>query len=374
MKVNPWKILIVDDDPLVVKTLERLLFKRNYLFLSIGSGEEALERIAEIKPDMVLLDVFMKGITGFDVCSHLNKIGFVKKVPVIFLTGNADAREIIKGFQSGAVDYILKPFNAEELMARIHTHLELKRMREEIHLMNLIKTRFFSIMTHDIKDSLTGVKGVSGFLHDELKIEAPNLDEVRKLSTILLQDSLNLYQFVDNLIKWDKIESDPATQTITEFSISDEVDRIVAGFDKWSSEKHITVNNKIPGDIYLKTNRLAFHDILKELISNAIKYTISGDNVSIKGTRNTSGVVITISDNGVGMEKDVIEHVFRLDTPHPKTIGTANERGIGLGLIICNSWVKKLDGNIKIVSERHKGTIVTLQLPDLKFQEQTTSD
>jgi two-component system, sensor histidine kinase and response regulator len=362
--IKPYKILIVDDDPLVIKALERLLFKRNYLFYSINSGEEALETVNDINPDIILLDVYMKGLTGFEVCSQLKKMGITKRIPVIFLTSNNQTSEIVKGFQSGAVDYIIKPFNTEELLARLLTHLELKKAREEIKNINMIKERFFSIMTHDINDALTGVKGVAEFLNQELKQSEINIDEIKKLSALLLDDSTQLYKFVQNLIKWDNIESDSMPEQPNKINAKELTEQITRQYAQAINSKNILIHNKVAQNIELYTHPSMLEDIFNELISNAVKYSEPGGIISIDMVKEKNLTIIQIEDQGVGMDKDVAENVFKLDTPHPKTIGTQNEKGIGLGLIICYTLVKKLNGTIKIQSEKHKGARIIIHLPD----------
>ncbi len=366
IKVNPYKIMIVDDDPLVIKTLERLLFRMNYLFFSVGSGEEALEMLQESEPDMILLDVFMKGITGFEVCEELNKRGITKKIPVIFLTSNDQATEVLKGFRAGAVDYIIKPFNTDELLARIETHLALKKAREEIKVMNITKTRFFSIMTHEIKDALTGVKGVAEFLNDELNLQTIDVDEIKKLSSLLLADSVDLFHFVTSLIKWEQIETDTHIPAILPINIEKIIEELTVKFQDGIKEKKLTISKILPEKHIMFSDQNAVKDIMHEILKNAIKYSYVDGQIKIKVEKEAGVNVIIIEDEGVGMDKDVAENVFRLDTPHPKTIGTGNEKGVGLGLVICQALVIKLKGSITIHSEKHKGARITVRLPDLE--------
>ncbi|TVQ10710.1 MAG: hybrid sensor histidine kinase/response regulator [Bacteroidetes bacterium] len=364
--ISPFKIMIVDDDPSVIKALEKILFRKNYLFFSVNSGEEALETIKDIEPDMILLDVFMQGLSGFEVCSELNKRGITKKIPVIFLTSNDHSSEVIKGFKSGAVDYILKPFNAEELLARVQTHLALKKAREDIRMMNIIKTRFFSIMTHDIKDALTGVKGVAEFLHDELQNNTIDIEEIKKLSNFLLVDSTELYQFVNGLIKWDHIETEITLPSVLPFNAEKLLMELLQDFEPLLNDKRITVSRTLPEKLTMYTDQRIVRDIVSELLKNAIKYSYVGSGISVKLEKVDNVNIIMVEDEGVGMEKEVLENVFKLDTPHPKTIGTNNEKGIGLGLVICQAQVQKLDGEITIQSEKHHGVKVTVKIPDLE--------
>ena len=364
--IKPYKILIVDDDPLVVKTLERLLFKKNFLFHSVSSGEKALEVIQDITPDIILLDVMMSDIDGYEVCQNLKKQPFSKNIPVIFLTSNTEIDDVIKGFQAGAVDYIVKPFNSAELIARLETHLELKRSREEIKLMDLIKTKFFSIMTNDIQNSLIGLKGVANFLHQELSEKNIDPNEPLKLSKILLNDSSELYDLLENLIEWASIElglKEPNIQTVkVDAFIQENIDF----FEDLLQNKNL--KTAITGDAQQEIVIAKGHleSILHRLISNAIKYSQTGGFITIDFKKKEDQNIFTIADEGIGMSQEVVENVFRLDTPHPKTIGTYQEKGTGLGLIICKTLADSLQGNIIIESQKNKGSKVIVAIPEIK--------
>jgi two-component system, sensor histidine kinase and response regulator len=363
MSIKPFKIMIVDDDPLVVLTLERLLFKKNYLFFSVNSGEEALKSVLENEPDMILLDVFMKELSGFEVCNKLKQMGITARIPVIFLTSNNATSEIVKGFQVGAVDYIIKPFNTEELLARLSTHLELKRIREEIRLMTLIKTRFFSIMTHDIMNYLTGVKGVSEFLNQELAMDPINMEEIKKLSVLLLDDSTQLYHFVGNLLKWDRLETGTDLIKYQNVILKPLIQEVTQRLSTSIHQKNLNLVLNMDDNFQTNSAPDILKNIFTELIGNAVKYSNTDGKVVVSCLPKTETWILKVEDFGVGMDKEVSENIFKLDTPHPKTIGTGNEKGIGLGLIICQSMVRNLNGKITLASEKHKGTQVTVELP-----------
>lgn len=358
--------MIVDDDPSVVKTLERIFYKKNYLFYSVFSGEDALKEVEEIEADMILLDIFMKGISGYEVCQGLRQKGIIPRIPVIFLTSNNHTEDIVKGFQAGAVDYIVKPFNAEELLARVETHLELKRAREDLKTANRVKTRFFSIMTHDIKDAIVGVKGVTEFLHQELDTTKVNTQEALKLTRLLLNDSTQLFKLLDKLIEWNIIETGRKYFFIQPIHLNQFFKKTIEDHHVlWSEKKlHVKLNGK--QEILASTDLEALRSIVGEVLSNAIKYSHQNGHIQIDLQKEGNYNIITIKDEGVGMDKEVTENVFQLDTPHPKTIGTFQEQGIGLGLIICKALIDKLKGQIHIASEKHKGSAVTIKLPDLE--------
>ncbi len=366
---NPYKIMIVDDDPLVVHVLERLLFVKNYLFFSVSSGEKALEAVKEIKPDLVLLDIFMEGLNGYDVCNQLKKDGELKHIPVIFLTSNTSSTDIVKGFRTGAVDYILKPFQSEELIARLETHLELKTMREEIKNINLVRTKFFSLFTNDLRDLFIGVKGVTGFIFDEVNKTPVDVKELKNLSGILLDDNEKILALLNNINQWNAIELGNYELSFTKIDVNEVAEKVISEFSGHINKKNLVVDYQNVNVSGINNAKNAFEDAFKIIFSNALKYSYPKGKILVRAERKSNITELQVRDEGVGMDKEVIENIFRLDTPHPKTIGTEKEKGIGLGLIICRSLVRQMDGKIDILSARNKGTLVKLTIPDFENQK-----
>ncbi len=152
------QILIVDDVPVNLQALESILQTRGFRVVKANNGEQALEAVAAEKPDLILLDVMMPKMNGYEVCQHLKENPATSKIPVIFLTGRNDSYSVIKGFASGALDYVVKPFHAPELLARINTHLELKRSRDAIvrynHLLDAEKRRAEQLLLNILPASI----------------------------------------------------------------------------------------------------------------------------------------------------------------------------------------------------------------------------
>jgi CheY-like chemotaxis protein len=154
-------VLIVDDVPKNIQLLSLILSRKNYEIAFAVSGEQALEMLESISPELILLDIVMPGMDGFEVCEKIRANPVTEGIPIIFLTGRAAAEDIKKGFQTGAVDYISKPFNSEELLARVKTHIELKRNQDVkdalIALLQKTVARF-----RDIADIVPGAPAASG--------------------------------------------------------------------------------------------------------------------------------------------------------------------------------------------------------------------
>ncbi len=360
-----FKVLVVDDDIKMVKTIERLLYNKNYIVYSALSGKDALTKLKETNPDIMLLDILMPEMDGYELCDKIKNNPSFSTLPIIFLTEANDTEMIIKAFEHGAVDYVTKPFNSRILFARIDTHLQLQKSREELKNTNEVKTKFFSIITKDIKDNLLGMKGMADFLVQDLsEVEGKNTEGI-KMAKILQEDSKQLYELLENLIEWATVETEQTKINTIEFSICEFITETINLYRDNLSKKRLNLLFNCPQEIKLCSDPNAMQIIFSKILSNAIKYSHPENSIEINVEKKNSDCVFSVTDYGVGMDEEVVKSIFRLDTPHPKTIGTAEEKGTGLGLVICNSLVEKLHGNINISSKKFRGTIVTVSLPDI---------
>src|ERR1035437_3194412 len=157
-------ILIVDDTPKNLQLLSNILHDKGYNICISTSGSQALESVNTEAPDLILLDIQMPVMDGFETFKALKSNPNSKDIPVIFLTAIIEPEKILEGFELGAVDYITKPFNIPELTARVATHIEIKRSREKLIELNATKDKLFSIISHDLKSSIGSILGISDLL------------------------------------------------------------------------------------------------------------------------------------------------------------------------------------------------------------------
>lgn len=377
---KPFLILIVDDVETNLQLLGNILQEQNYDVSFASNGQDALSILETELPDLILLDVMMPEMDGFEVCERVKSNQQTKDIPVIFLTAKAETEEILKGFELGAVDYVTKPFNSSELLARVHTHLSLKRAKEELWELNLTKSKFFAVITNDIKDSLVGVKGFSQFLLEDLKTN--NTEDSIKLAQTLHSDSRKLYTFLENLMEWANIQTGKIEYNPDNYLLSPIIERNLSYFDDTIEEKELDVENNISLETIVFADKVMLNVIINKLVSNAVKYSKNKSKVLIDSIEDDETVQISVTDKGVGMEQEKLERVFDLDNPYPKTVGTANEGGTGLGLLICNELVKRLGGKIWIESKKNQGTKVTFtvssekddNVDDFDFSEEDFED
>ena len=288
-------------------------------------------------------------------------------IPIIFLTARTQTEDIIHGFKVGGVDYITKPFNPEELIARVFTHLELKESKDIIeeqnsHLMelNATKDKFFRIIGHDLKSVFNQLLGFSSLLIDS---DADcSQKEVKEISSMLNKSAKNAFKLLENLLDWAQSQSGALTFQPEEINISEIIIENIGFLSEIANNKKIRLKVESTEEMVLKVDKNMISTVLRNLISNAIKFTQQNGEVIIKTKLVNKDLEVSVIDTGVGINKEDISRLFRLDIHHV-TSGTDNETGTGLGLILCKEFVEKHSGRIWVESEAGKGSKFSFTIP-----------
>ncbi len=355
-----FKILIVDDVPKNIQLAGTILQKEGYNIFFANNGETALNLTKTNDFDLILLDIMMPEMDGFEVCGQLKKDAKNSDIPIIFLTAKSDTESMIKGFDTGAVDYVTKPFNEKELLARVRTHLELKDTRQNLQEANATKDKFFSIIAHDLKNPFNALLGLSKLLLTNFDA----FDEKKKKQFIenIFQASEQGYKLLENLLDWSRVQMGKIKWKPDHLDIStycfENVSLLEASANNKKINLHSDINTGTP--VYADPNMVTM--VIRNLMSNAIKFTQKGGEVKITSETKGNYEEITVSDTGTGIKPEDIEKLFRIDVHH-STLGTAKEVGTGLGLILCKEFIEKNGGNIKIESELGSGSRFKFTLP-----------
>jgi signal transduction histidine kinase len=355
-------IFIVEDVPRNLQVLFHILKKGEYRIAAASNGHQALDMIPEAQPDLVLLDVMMPEIDGFEVCRQLKKNPAAADIPIIFLTAKAETTNVVKGFEIGAVDYVTKPFNPAELLARVKTHLELKFARETLKGLINARDKFFSIIAHDLRNPLQNLILSS----DLLRYSYDSFDEAERKEYIQrLNNSANqLSSLLETLLDWSRVQRGIMELHREKINIAALAAKNIDLLKENAIKKNITVSSQIQADTFAFADKNMIVTVIRNLVSNAVKFTHPGGEVKItaKTSSTDNFIEITVSDNGVGIKEEDIAGLFRIDV-HKKTRGTANEKGTGLGLLLCKEFVEKNKGSIKVVSTPGQGSDFTFTLP-----------
>lgn len=353
-------ILVVDDEDRNLRLIEALLEPAGYEIVTAVNGEEALEKMQALPIDLVLLDIMMPTIDGFEVCRRIKEMKGTEELPVIFLTAKTDSESIVRGFGLGAVDFITKPFRAPELIARVDTHIRLRETQRELKAANETKNRFFNIIAHDLKGPFSSLFGYT----DMLLRKFDRMDDERKLKIIstLRQSSVNTFKLLENLLEWSKQQSGQLDRNPEMIDLHRLCNSNVELFKQPAADKgielcgHIAVQSKAYGDLHM------LNLVVRNLISNAMKFTDQGGRIEVSSRSLEDFVEVTVLDTGVGIPEENIDSLFHLET-HFTTHGTRDEMGSGLGLILCREFVELNGGTIRVESEVGRGSRFIFTIP-----------
>jgi two-component system, sensor histidine kinase and response regulator len=353
-------ILIVDDIPDNLRVLGGILKAEGYKIRPVLNGELALQVAEKEKPDLILLDIMMPGLDGYEFCRQFKRNPELKDIPVIFISALNDTKDIVNAFALGGVDYITKPFQAEEVTARIATHLKICRQSQELKELNATKDKFFSIIAHDLRNPIGNMLMISEMISEKGKLDDDTVYSLIEMQKELSKDTL---QLLENLLNWARANTNKIEYNPDYLSVSSIVNECIESSKVQLINKNIsaTVDYSIQDKAFADENM--FRVIVRNLLSNAIKFTPSGGTINISTSlgKNNS-VIIAVKDNGIGMTKEIIENLFRIDVNVSRP-GTDGESSNGLGLLLCKEFVEKNGGKIWAESEEGKGSVFSFTVP-----------
>ncbi len=378
-------ILIVDDAPENVDILSDVLqvYDRKIAI----NGERAL-KIANSasQPDIILLDIMMPGMDGFEVCERLKSEERTKDIPVIFITARDDQESLIKGFDAGAVDYIKKPFNPEEVLRRVNLHLSLIRYRKALEYLNKnleekvrirtqelvvarnkaeesnrLKSHFLSLMSHELRTPMMGILGFSEILKDEIED-----NELLEYANNLYRASSRLKDTLESILNLSRMESTKHCLEISVFDIVERITDLVKTHTIKANLKGLNLSffhNSKESIAHLDVAK--FDIIFNNVVDNAIKYTKIGNidiKLSVHNKVDVKYYKLVVSDTGIGIPENMHEVIFDEFRQVDEGMGR-NFEGVGLGLSLVRKYIQTMNGNISLKSSSGKGSEFTILLP-----------
>lgn len=370
MEINPseYKILIVDDVMSNVLLLKVLLTNEKFAIATASNGRQALEQVEKENPDLVLLDVMMPDMSGFEVAQHLKSNPNTADIPIIFLTALNSTADIVKGFQVGANDFISKPFNKEELIIRVTHQISLvaaKRLilskTEELQRTIAGRDKLYSVIAHDLRSPMGSIKMVLNMLILNLPSEKIGA-EMYELLTMANQTTEDVFSLLDNLLKWTKSQIGKLNVVYQDVDLVEVTDGVIEIFSMVASLKKIRIREMKPEKMMVNADIDMLKTVVRNLLSNAIKFSKENSEVLVKMEEVDGMAGVSVQDYGCGISEEGQKKLLHTDT-HFSTFGTNNEEGSGLGLLLCKDFVVKNGGKLWFTSKEGEGSIFSFSIP-----------
>jgi len=357
-------ILVVDDTPANLQMLADMLKKRGYRARPVPSGRLALQAAKADPPDLILLDINMPVMDGYEVCAELKKDPCLAAIPVIFISAHGETVDKIRAFSAGGLDYIAKPFHVEEVEARVAVHLQLRRQQREMEdllarqrELESMRDSMVHMIVHDLRAPLTAVfnyldlvrEQETGFISPE---SLQNLDLAMKASRWMVQ-------MVNVLLDASKIESGQMHLRIAECDVGEVLSDAVDAIRSLAEERNVLCH---PTPVRAAIDRDAIARVVQNLVSNAVKLTPPGGDVHVSVASKDETLRIEVTDHGPGIAAEhhpkIFEKFGQLDTNVRQSIPSS-----GLGLYFCKLAVEAHGGRIGVDSAVGKGSTFWFELP-----------
>jgi len=346
------KILIVDDQPENLRLLSQILVGQGYEVRKAINGSTALMGIRTFIPDLILLDINMPGLDGYEVCQKLKSDRATRQIPIIFLSAFDQVSNKVKAFEIGGVDYITKPFQVPEVLARVQTQLKVKRF-------NQMRENLSKAIVHDLKNPLAIITLSSSSLIRRKCLTGNNLEVLQTIHST----SQNLDSLLNDLLIVAKMEADRLVLHKTEVELPKILTKILKGFTIAAQSKQINLLSEIPDinqTILLDVN--LFQRTIENLLSNALKFSPPKSNITVKAcyleTGAASKVEIKVIDQGIGIKPELQQQIFDLYNTGEYISGVSQ---IGLGLSFCRMVIEAHGGKISVEDNYPQGSIFTIE-------------
>jgi two-component system sensor histidine kinase/response regulator len=392
MSHNKDTVLIVDDIQENVSVLFHFLSNEGFKILVAQNGNQALKTFDFAHPDIVLLDVMMPGMDGFEVCKILKSQRETRDIPIIFMTALADTVDKVKGFDLGAADYITKPLQQKEVLARINAHLNVYKLQKQLEdknrtlqqqnetletvvttlqkakqtaeTANLTKTQFMANISHELRTPMNAIIGYS----ELLKEEAEDINAADFISDIdkINMASKHLLDLINDVLDLSKIETGKMELCLETFDIHVLIQEVATIIQPLTENSVNTLEISCADDIgVMQADPVKVRRILVNLLSNAFKFTEQGTiklTVLRKREYNAEWINFNVSDTGIGMTPEQQHKIFQVFTQVDAST-TRKYGGTGLGLTITKRFVDMMQGSINVESELRQGSSFTVCLP-----------
>ena len=360
---NSGRILVVDDQPANLKAVSGLLARHGYEVATATQGEQALEAAVAQPPDLLLLDMMMPGMDGFELLAQLRRHAELQQVPVIFLTAAQDRELLLRAFAAGAVDYVTKPFIPEELLARVNAHVGLKLTRDRLARVAQERQELVNLVAHDLKNPLSSVL----FASEVLQQDACKPERIPRYLAIIHESTRDAIGYIRRYLEAQKQVADAdATRLEHPACLNDLVRWLVDRYELQleAHGMHLNVEGVDDGaNLPVAMDTRVLRQVAENLVSNALKYAATGGELTLAIRPGAGGAwQLRVEDRGPGVAVEKQHDLFR-----PFTRLGVREDGVssGLGLSLARQIVLTAGGNLSYEDRPGGGACFVIELPAL---------
>ncbi|HMW01726.1 MAG TPA: hybrid sensor histidine kinase/response regulator [Acidobacteriota bacterium] len=391
-------IFVIDDNPINLNLLAHLLRERGYQVRIATSGRRGIVAVRTSVPDLIMLDITMPEMNGYEVCQQLKADDQLRDIPVIFISALDDALDKVKAFEVGGVDYVTKPFQIEEVLARIENQLRISQLQKELRETNnqlerqraqlleanqklkdveQAKADFTAMLVHDLKSPLTVVKTMLDLLQFDEVINQAIAEQ--RLTDVMVASERNIDKILDliqEILEFSRIESQNLSLDTEPVNIEGILRDCVVTTSVTALQNHITVEADIQENLPLVFgDRVKLERVFSNLLSNAVKFTPTSGKITIEARQmnqpdSTSQdlplIAVHISDTGEGIPAEEVPYVFE---PYRQATKRKGRLGVGLGLAIVKRIVTAHKGQLCVESQLGVGSRFTVLLPALSAEQ-----
>ncbi len=363
------KILIVDDRPENLYSLECMLAEEDRIILKAESGDEALKIAFREELSLILLDVQMPEMDGFEVANMLKSTKRTRKIPIIFVTAiSKEKKYILKGLDEGAFDYLFKPLDTDITRSKVKTLLqfysqqkEIEQKNVELQRLNEEKNYFLGMASHDLRNPLGNIITLISLIDHEIGQNFP--PDHKNYLNVIMNTSRQMLDMLNNLLDVSKIESGISNMSIRPVHIHELLQECISTNKAHADKKNIHLSYSLNDPAQtVPCDRTQVMQVMNNLVSNAIKYSHSSTSVEIIVENNPEEVIFHIQDHGQGIPENEHKDLFTAFT-RTSVRSTAGETSTGLGLNIAKKLIELHGGKIWLKSAVGEGSTFSFSLP-----------
>ena len=366
---NPkGRVLVVDDEPRNIRTMEGILAPQGYELRRTADGAQALRDAVADPPDVILLDVMMPGLSGFDVCRELKAHPETRRVPIALVTSLADRDSRVAGLEAGADDFLSKPVDPSELRARVapllrskRLHDELQRRYEDLHRLEEMRQGLTQMIVHDLRNPLTAMAGFLDLLDrgGHVSKERTAQDALK----VVQRGAQTLIDMTTAMLDAAKLEAGEMRLEVVDVGVEEVVAEVGAGMRSLLERRSLALATAIPPDLpQVRADRESLRRILVNIVSNAIAFSPPRASIMVSAHGEDPFVRISVADEGLGISPDdqgrIFDKVGALDSR-----GTGRKLSTGLRLAFCKMAVEAHGGRIGVESAPGRGSTFWFTLP-----------